>query len=110
MSEDVTPSPEPKKRTRKAAPKTKTVEVTRLPWKPAGFVGAPVLDEGTEIMAAKLTFSAAGEDVWVFTPMTFTEFGMLRDNDGNTHAWRSIAGYCDVSDLIPDVDALRKLV
>jgi len=110
MTEETPETPAPKKRTRKAAPKAKTVEVTRLPWKAAGLSGAPLaLEADTEVMCARLTYTPAGEELWLIRPMRVTEHGMMRDvQTGTVHPWHAVTAYCDTDELIPNEADLRK--
>jgi len=108
MTEETPETPAPKKRTRKAAPKAPAKPT--LPWKPAGLVGAPLLLEaGTEVMCARLTYTPSGEEHWLFRPMVVTEHAMMRDiQTGSTHPWHAVTGYCALDELIPNEADLRK--
>ena len=112
MSEEtpeIKETPAPKKRTRKAAAPKAPAKPT-LPWKAAGLVGAPLmLETGTEVMCARLTYTPAGEELWLIRPMLVTEHGMMRDvQTGTVHPWHAVTAYCATEELIPNEADLRK--
>ena len=117
MEETYEAEPAPKRRTKKAPAAAKTVEIVVLPWQPGGLHGAPlalsteIMNGDTAIMCARLTFAPTGEDVWIINPHRVTQYGMLHDEvTGSKHPWKAVSAWCELGDIIPDEDRMKKMV